>query len=107
MDDEISILIRWELKELEEQLKKLKSELDTLMIHRNTAALRIIALQKAGLPYPADVDDLESLDRMVEEKVTRVKSTRHQISAWQSLLQDLANPQVQLEIKPIIRTIEL
>ncbi len=107
MDDEISILIRWELNELREKVKRLRDELNTLMIHRNTAALRTVVLQKAGLPYPGDVDDLNTLDEMVEKKVLEIKFVKRQITAWETLMSDLNNPQIQNELRPAIRTIEL
>ncbi len=107
MSDELEVLIRWEIGALEDTLEDLKKELNTLMIDRNTAALRMIALESAGLPYPDDQDDLASLDLRVESLVSRIQSTRDQIKAWVHLLQNLDNPQIVSQIAPMIRTVEL
>ena len=107
MSEQLEILIHWEIGALEDQLEDLKKELHTLMIDRNTAGLRVIALENANLPYPADVEDLESLDQRVAEMVEKIKYTRRQMEAWEMLLRNLSDPSIQRQVQPMIRTVEL
>ena len=107
MSDQLEVLIHWEIGLLEDKLDELKKKLNTLMIDRNTAALRVIALQNAGLPYPSDVEGLETLDQRVANLVEEIRSTRRQISAWGELLGNLSDPSIQSQVGPMIRTVEL
>lgn len=107
MSEQLEILIHWEIGALEDKLEELKKALHTLMIDRNTAGLRVVALESANLPYPADVEDLASLDRRVAEMVDKIKYTRRQMEAWESLLRNLNDPSVQQQVQPMIRTVEL
>ena len=107
MSDQLEILIHWEIGALEDKLDELKKELHTLMIDRNTAGLRVVALEFAKLPYPADVENLESLDRRVAEMVEKIKYTRRQVEAWETLLRNLDDPSIQQQVQPMIRTVEL
>lgn len=106
-DEQLEVLIRWEINALRDKLEDQKKDLRSMMIDRNTAALRVVALEKAGLPYPTDVEALETWDRRVGELLQEIEFTRNQIEAWVELLSDLDNPQTLLQIKPMIRTIEL
>ena len=107
MSDQLEVLIHWEIGELEDQLENFKKDLHSLMIDRNTAALRVIALENAGVPYPSDIDSLEVIDKRVGDLVQKIQSTQNQLAAWSSLLQNLSDPQVQLQVGPMIRTVEL
>ena len=107
MPEELEILIRWEIGVLEDQIDALKKELRTLMIDRNTAALRVVAMENAGLPYPSDQDDLASLDLRVEKLTQDIQATQEQISAWKDLLGAINRPDVATQIQPMIRTVEL
>ena len=107
MAEELEILIRWEIGVLGDRLDEVKKELRTLMIDRNTAALRLVAMENAGLPYPKDQDDLASLDRRVENLTTDIQSMQLQIQAWQDLLTAINRPEVATQIQPLIRTVEL
>ena len=107
MAEELEILIRWELGVLEDRLDEVKKELRTLMIDRNTAALRLVAMENAGLPYPEDQDDLASLDLRVEKLTSDIQSMQQQITAWKDLLTAINKPEVASQIQPLIRTVEL
>jgi hypothetical protein len=107
MAEELEILIRWEIGTLQDQLEELKKELRTLMIDRNTAALRVVAMDNAGLPYPSSQDDLASLDIRVEKLTSEIQSIQQQLSAWRNLLTDIDRPDIAMQIKPMIRTVEL
>lgn len=107
MTDELEVLIHWEINELKDRLENLKKELRSLMIDRNTAALRVVAMENAGFPYPQDVEALETLDKKVEDSIAQVNSVRNQIEAWENLLRNFDDPAVQLQVKPMIRTVEL
>jgi hypothetical protein len=107
MSDELEILIRWEIGVLDDQLEELKKELRTLMIDRNTAALRMIAMERAGLPYPSHSDDLPSLDLRVGKLIQDIQGIKKEISAWKNLLENIDRPDLAQQIKPMIRTIEL
>jgi hypothetical protein len=107
MSDQLEVLIHWEIGVLEDKLDELRKSLNTLMIDRNTAALRVIALNNAGLPYPTDVDGLESLDEQVGGLVEQIQFTRRQIAAWGVLLRNLSDPEIQRQVEPMIRTVEL
>jgi recombinational DNA repair ATPase RecF len=107
MSDQLEVLIHWEIGVLEDKLDEYRKNLNTLMIDRNTAALRVIALNNAGLPYPSDVEGLESLDQRVATLVEQIKFTRRQIVAWGNLLENLTDPSVQQQVQPMIRTVEL
>ncbi len=107
MSDQLEVLIHWEIGVLEDKLDEYRKDLNTLMIDRNTAALRVIALNNAGLPYPPDVEGLEALDQRVAILVDQMKFTRRQIVAWGNLLENLADPSIQQQVQPMIRTVEL
>ncbi len=107
MSDQLEVLIHWEIGVLEDKLDELKKNLNSLMIERNTAALRVIALKNAGLPYPSDVEGLDALDQRVVDLVDQIKSTRRQIAAWDNLLNNLADTSIQQQVLPMIRTVEL
>ena len=107
MADQLEVLIQWEIDALQHKLEGLKKDLHSLMIDRNTAALRVIALENAGLPYPLDVEDLESLDQKVANMVQEIQFTNQQIDAWIRLFQNLNTTDVMQQVRPMIRTVEL
>ena len=107
MSEQLEILIHWEIGALEDKLEELKKELHTLMIDRNTAGLRVVALEFAQLPYPSDEETLESLDQRVAEMVEKIQYTRRQMEAWETLLRNLDDPSIQQQVQPMIRTVEL
>jgi hypothetical protein len=107
MAEELEILIRWEIGTVLDQLEGLKKELRALMIDRNTAALRVVAMENAGLPYPPSQDDLASLDLRVEKLTQEIHSLQQQLSAWKNLLADIDRPDIAMQIRPMIRTVEL
>jgi hypothetical protein len=107
MTDDLEVLIHWEIGELEERLEGLKKELRSLMIDRNTAALRMVAMDSVGFAYPDRTISLEELDTKVEKIVAEVKSIRDQIGAWENLLKNFGHPDIQAQIRPMIRTVEL
>ena len=107
MTDELEVLIHWEINELKDRLEALKKDLRSMMIDRNTAALRVVAMDNAGFSYPEDIENLESWDSKVEETISQVNSIRKQLSAWEGLLRNFHNPEVQIQVKPMIRTVEL
>ena len=64
-------------------------------------------MENAGLTYPANQDDLPSLDFRVEKLIEEIQSNQRQLVAWKNLLQDINRPDVSTQVKPMIRTIEL